>query len=113
MAAVWKTDLQLCKSTKETSQEAITIIQSEDNGSVDRVFHFGGKSVKGMGAWVAQSVKPPTLSFSSGHDLMVHGYKTCTGLPAQRGACLEDSLPVPLPSLLTYSHSQINTILRN
>ena len=32
------------------------------------------------GAWVAQSVKRPTLDFSSGHDLTVRGFEPCTGL---------------------------------
>ena len=34
------------------------------------------------GAWVAQSVKHPTLDFGLGHDLMVHGIQACFGLCA-------------------------------
>ena len=33
--------------------------------------HFYG------GAWVAQSVKQPTLDFGSGHDLTVHEIEPC------------------------------------
>ena len=32
------------------------------------------------GAWVAQSVKGPTLDFDSGHDLTVHGFWPHVGL---------------------------------
>ena len=34
------------------------------------------------GAWVARSVKHPTLDFGSGHDLTAHGFKPCIGLCA-------------------------------
>ena len=50
------------------------------------------------GTWVAQLVKPLTLDFGSGHDLMVCAFKTGAGL---RGSCsgfsvsLSLSLPVP------------------
>ena len=36
------------------------------------------------GAWVAQSVKPLTLDFGSGHGLTVHEFKPCVGLCAGR-----------------------------
>ena len=32
------------------------------------------------GAWVAQSVKPPPLDFSSGHDLTVREFESHIGL---------------------------------
>ena len=32
------------------------------------------------GAWVAQSVKCPTLDFGSGHDLTVHEFQPCIRL---------------------------------
>ena len=35
-------------------------------------------------AWVAQSVKPPTLDLSSGGDLTVCGIEPCAGLCADR-----------------------------
>ena len=34
------------------------------------------------GAWVAQSVKCPTLDFSSGHNLMVHEFEPHVGFHA-------------------------------
>ena len=45
------------------------------------------------GAWVAPSVKRPTLDFGSGHDLAVR-----PDLRRQHGACLGFSLSAP-PSL--------------
>lgn len=45
--------------------------------------------------WVVQQVKPPTPSFSSGHDFMSHEIG-CSG-----GSLLEDSLPWPLLSSLS------------
>ena len=53
------------------------------------------------GTWVAQSLKRPTLDFSSGHDFRVRGIKACVGLPDERGACLRFSpsiLSLPRPS---------------
>ena len=35
------------------------------------------------GAWVAQSIKCPTVGFGSGHDLMVNEFKPCVGLHAE------------------------------
>ena len=46
-----------------------------------KAFHFLISSLgfnlksDGRGAWVAQSVKHPTLDFSSGHDLMVREFE--------------------------------------
>ena len=44
------------------------------------------------GAWVAQLVKCPTLGFSSGHDLSVHGLEPCIGLCADSVETAWDSL---------------------
>ena len=41
----------------------------------------------GRGAWVAQSVKRPTLGFGSGHDLTVREFEPCIGLCADSSAC--------------------------
>ena len=38
-------------------------------------FYMKFKKGKQQGAWVAQSVKRPTLDFGSGHDLMVCGFE--------------------------------------
>ena len=60
--------------------------------------------LKGQGAWVAQSVKRPTLDFSSGHDLTVRGIEPNVGLcvdsvePAWDSLCPSFS-PPPLRSL--------------
>ena len=35
------------------------------------------KNSNSWGAWVAQSVKHPTLDLGSGHDLTVHGFELC------------------------------------
>ena len=57
------------------------------------------------GAWVAQSVKCPTLDFSSGHDLRVHGFEPCIGLCADIAEPAWDSLSPSLsaPPLLSLS----------
>ena len=44
-------------------------------------------------AWVAQSVKHPTPDFSSGHDLMVHGFEPHVGLHANGVESAWYSLP--------------------
>ena len=60
-----------------------------------------------MGHLAAQSVKHPTLGFSSGHDLTVHEFKPCTGLCADSMKPAWDSLspsppaPPPLPLCLS------------
>ena len=46
---------------------------------------------KCWGTWVAQSVKHPTLGFSSGHGLMVHEFKPHTGLCADCAELAWDS----------------------
>ena len=53
------------------------------------------------GAWMAQLVKCPTPGFSSGNDLMVHGFKPHTGLCAGSAEPAWDSLsPSFCPSLM-------------
>ena len=37
--------------------------------------HTGDKDGESWGAWVAQSVKHPTLGFGSGRDLTVHEFR--------------------------------------
>ena len=55
-----------------------------------------GAKKPGLGAWVAQSVKPPTPGFSSGHDLIVHEFEPCMGLCAHSVAPAWDSHSLPL-----------------
>ena len=61
---------------------------------------------------VPQSVKHPTLGFSSGHDLTVHELDLPVGLHADSVEPAWDSLSLPLfpflsaPPLLTFSRSQ-------
>ena len=49
------------------------------------------------------SVKRPTLDFSSGHDLMVHGFEPCIGLCTDRTEPAWDSLSLCPSSTLTLS----------
>ena len=62
---------------------------------------LGDRIKKWWGAWVAQSVKRPTLGFSSDHDFMVHEIKPHIGLctdsaePAWGSLSLSLSLPPP------------------
>ena len=70
------------------------------------------------GTWVAQSVKCPTLGFSSGHDLMVCETEPCIGLCAVSVEPAWDSLsrslflslfPFPAHSLILSRCLKINT----
>ena len=61
---------------------------------------------KAWGAWVAQSVKCPTLDFGSGHDLGIWGSSPTFGSGFSEGSAW-DSLPLFLPlSLLIHSPSK-------
>ena len=55
------------------------------------------------GAWVAQSVKPLTLDFCSGHDLTVHEFELHLRLHTDSAEPLWDSLfpciSLPIPCL--------------
>ena len=54
------------------------------------------------GAWMTQSVKCQTLDFGSGYDLMVCGFKPCTGLHADSVEPAWDSLsPLSLSTSLS------------
>ena len=55
------------------------------------------------GSWVAQSVKRQILGFSSGHDLMVHEFKPCSGLCADRAEPAWDSFSAPPLLMLSLS----------
>ena len=57
---------------------------------------------------MAQSVKPPTLDFSSGHDLVVHEMEPYIGVCADSEEPAWDSLSPSLssPPLLTLSLPQ-------
>ena len=61
-------------------------------------------------AWVAQSVKHPTLGVGSGHDLMVHEFEPCIGLPAVRAEPTSNPLFPSLSALppLSLSLPKIN-----
>ena len=60
------------------------------------------------GAWVAESVKHPTLDLSSGHNLMVCGFESRIGLCADSMKptwdSLSPSLSLPLPRLLSFKN---------
>ena len=56
------------------------------------------------GAWVAQSVKRPTLDFGSGHDLTVHGFGPHVGCrPASAEPAWDSVSLLSLHSLLVVS----------
>ena len=68
------------------------------------------------GAWVAESIKCPSLDFGSGRGLTVHEFEPKIGLCADSMESASDSLsPFPsAPPLLVLSHSQkINKHLKN
>ena len=60
------------------------------------------------GAWVAQSVKRPTLDFGSGHDLVVHEFEPHVGLWADSVEPAWDALSPSLsaPPLLVLFFSK-------
>ena len=62
---------------------------------------------KYWGAWVAQSVKLPTLDFGSGHDIRVHEITPSCALYWWHRACLAFSLSssISAPSLIAPSLS--------
>ena len=60
----------MCSKNSPTNYNSVLL---EEGGDSKLPVSEQGK--KARGAWVAQSVKPPSLTFSSGHDLMVHGFK--------------------------------------
>ena len=49
---------------------------------------------------MAQSIKRPTLGFSSGHELMVCGFKPHVGLHTDSAQPAWDALSIPLSVLL-------------
>ena len=57
------------------------------------------------GAWVAQSIKRPTLGFGSDQDLEVHEFEPCVGLCTDSVEAawdyLSPSLSLPLPHSLS------------
>ena len=59
--------------------------------------------VAGRGAWVAQSVKRPTLGFRSSHNLRVYEFKPQIGLCTDSAEPPWDSLSVPLSLSLSLS----------
>ena len=57
-----------------------------------------------MGAWVAQSVKHPSLDFGSGHDLRVHEFEPMLGSVLTAWSLLGIlSLPLSAPLLISLS----------
>ena len=64
-----------------------------------------------MSTWVTQSVKGPTLDFSSGHDLVVCEIKPCIGLCTDSAKPAWDSLS-PFLSLLL-PHFCMSSISQN
>ena len=54
------------------------------------------RKVNSPGAWVAQSVKWPTLGFRSGRDLMVRGFEPSVRLCLDTAESAWDSLSLSL-----------------
>ena len=63
------------------------------------------KSTIKKGAWGAQSVKRPTLDFSSDCDLTVCEIEPRTGVHTDGAEAAWDSLPLPLPCLCVHTLS--------
>ena len=58
------------------------------------------------GAWVAQSVKRPTLDLDSGHDLEVCGIEPCIGLSADSTELAWDSVSLSLSTSLLLTRAR-------
>ena len=82
------------------------IISTDSEKAFDKVQHPFMVKIFCRGAWVAQSVKCPTLDFGSSHDLTVHEIKPHVGLCTDRGKPAWDSIPsLSLCPSLTCDHS--------
>ena len=64
------------------------------------------------GAWVAQSVKHPTLDFISGHDLTVHEFKPEDRLWTDSAEPSWDSLSLSVPPPFSLSQKSINKLFK-
>ena len=72
------------------------------------------KMATSKGAWVAQSVKCPTLDFGSGHNLMVHEIQPCVSSALIAWSLLGIlSLPFYLPFPLSRSLSPCLSLSQN
>ena len=78
--------------TKDKRKNRRTLLQQTENIN---------KETNYRDAWVAQSVKHPTLGFSSGHDLTVCGFELHVGLCADRA----ESASAPLSLCPSPSHT--------
>ena len=65
------------------------------------------------GAWVAQSVKPSTVGFSSGHDFTACGFEPHIGLCAGSRELAWDSLSLSQTVSLEFSFVQQDRECRN
>ena len=78
---------------------------------ISSLIHLFFKNVLiSRGAWVSQSVKHPTLGFSSGHDLMVCEFKPLIRLCADTVESAWNSL-FPFSLSLLHSHSVSPSLL--
>ena len=88
-----KTEVQTWKGKSEFCSE-IWIL------GLNELWYLGGRGTR-RGTWVSPLVKHPILDFDSGHDLTVHGFKSCIGFctdslePAWDSFSLCHSAPPP------------------
>ena len=65
-----------------------------------------------MGTWMAQLVEHPILSFSSGHDITVHGFeppvRLCTDSAESTWDSFSVSLSAPPPTCILSLSQKIN-----
>ena len=78
--AVVASDRKLKSTRLEQPRECLGSYDKKFRGSVASAESVQRlKGVTERGAWVAQSVKRPTLGFHSGHDLTVHEFQPRSG----------------------------------
>ena len=82
--------------TLVVATQAYTSLQTRQTVYLQGIHFIVYKLYLNKGTWVAQSVKYPTLDFSSGHDLTVRGIEPHHRLCADRVDPAWDSLSLPL-----------------
>ena len=78
-----------------------TVVWGHGEGGRERI-------IWNWSAWVAQSVKHPTLDFDSGHEFTVREFKPCLGLHADGAepAGWDSLSPLSAPSALSVTQNQ-------
>ena len=98
--------MSIPSSSKQNGVRCKMEFFSSEKKGMGESFDFLNESVLLVrSAWVAQSVKRPTLHLGSGHDLAVCGFEPSIRLTAQSLEPASESMSPPLSLPLPSSHS--------